>query len=185
MQATNIRTIREDVIRLLRVTGSSVIEATDLWDNVYSTQYHQARPGVPHTWIFGEYELEFTKQDTCPTQPVEQQDSASPGLFRVVVICAILTILTLILLIGAKSAHALEYGHKYPVAGSKVTPIVETVRKVEHKDCNYPGWHPQPWYYLDGDGPEDTAYADYLEDLGWWHEQYPTACPIAPEPFVP
>jgi hypothetical protein len=93
MIATNIHIIRESVILLLRRNGYSVIEATDKWDRVYSVQYSQATPNVPHIWHFGEYELEFIK--TGDSEPIEQvQTQASSGLLAWVVAFALLTLFT-------------------------------------------------------------------------------------------
>jgi hypothetical protein len=98
MIATNIHIIRESVILLLRRNGYSVIEAVDKWDRVYSLQYNQATPNVPHIWRFGEYELEFIK--TGNTEPIEQvQTQASPKLLAWVVAFALLTLFTCALLV--------------------------------------------------------------------------------------
>lgn len=63
MIATNIKTLRQAVITLLRQAGKSPIEAVDLWDRIYSREIQAARPGA-HRLIIGSYELEYTKPNT-------------------------------------------------------------------------------------------------------------------------
>ena len=116
---------------------------------------------------------------------LEYETKPEWGCFKFVVFIVFLAIVIAMVmgLLNVIDASALG-GGKYPVSGAKVS--FATIEKVEnHVDCNYPGWHPEPWYYLDNDGtPEETAYSDYLEDLSWFHVQYPNACEITPEPFT-
>ncbi len=72
MKVTSIRIIREDVILLLRRSGYSVVEAVEKWDNVYSAQYYKAKPGVQHTWLIGDYTIEFTKSAEITTAEIEE-----------------------------------------------------------------------------------------------------------------
>lgn len=62
MIATTTHTIRENIIRLLEKSGHTPLQAVNKWDNVYSKQYRDAKPGIAHVWIIGEYEFIFTKQ---------------------------------------------------------------------------------------------------------------------------
>ena len=59
MIATRISSLRAAVIQLLRRNGNSPIDATDLWDTVYSKQIQNATPGI-HKLLIGEYVLEYT-----------------------------------------------------------------------------------------------------------------------------
>jgi len=63
MIATKESTVRDAVIVLLRNSRHGAIESVDLWDRVYSKQYHAATPGVTHKFIIGGYVLEYIKQD--------------------------------------------------------------------------------------------------------------------------
>jgi hypothetical protein len=101
MIATQIRTIREEVILLLRKSGHSVIEAIEKWDRVYSVQYAQAQPGITHTWHIGDYEFEFTKQATKinALQAITQAHEEEYGLRRAKTLRRIAIVIILIVVI--------------------------------------------------------------------------------------
>ncbi len=96
MKTSHIRTIRENVIYLLRVSGYTVIEAVDLWDKVYSRDYELSKPGIKHAWHIGEYTFEFTKVSTDQpvTEPAQevQTKSGSQVLTWLAVITAIIIV---------------------------------------------------------------------------------------------
>lgn len=74
MKTTKVSTIREHVIALHRHAGFSPSESIRLWDDVYSREYYNSKPGVKHTWVIGEYQFEFTKQ---PVDPIETEAQAA------------------------------------------------------------------------------------------------------------
>ena len=86
MIASNVSVIREEVVKLLRNSGYNVIEATDLWDRVYSREYFLAKPGRTTIWLIGEYQFTFTKQgepETTKIKPTYEKVSRKPSAWLI------------------------------------------------------------------------------------------------------
>jgi hypothetical protein len=105
MIATNIKTIRASVIRLLVEQHHSPITAVDLWDRVYSKQIRDAKPGT-HTLKIGRYDLEYIKPDVPSPVPLEAliDRTRSPRQIPIGLIVLALVIIGLAIVIATSTA---------------------------------------------------------------------------------
>jgi len=99
MITTKISTIRLSVITLLRKSGKSPIEATDLWDRVYSRQIEQAPPGT-HKFIIGEYTLEFTVPGQSKAETVISATDPDTGNFPLAFVALVVIVALVVLIWG-------------------------------------------------------------------------------------
>lgn len=63
-QEVNTKIIHQHVVALLIAAKYSPITAERKWDEVYSVQLNQAKPGQTITWIIGDQEIEIKKGGT-------------------------------------------------------------------------------------------------------------------------
>jgi hypothetical protein len=89
-----VPTIHKSVVFLLKKSGYGSLEAERLWDSVYSVQFQQAKPNVPHTWVIGEYSIEFTKR-TQETEPIEVTAAPDTGRGGGVIVLLLLSLIVL------------------------------------------------------------------------------------------
>jgi hypothetical protein len=89
MIATNVRTLKDTAILLLKESGYSPIEALNRWNNVISVEIHNARPGT-HIILIGKYELEYTKKGETETlEPAPIEPSGAGAIFWLVIFALI------------------------------------------------------------------------------------------------
>ncbi len=101
MIANNVSVIREEVVKLLRHSGYNVIEATDLWNRIYSKEYFLAKPGRTTIWLIGEYQFTFTKQgepETTKIKPTYEKVSRRPSAWLIVALIVSLICIALVVI---------------------------------------------------------------------------------------